>query len=75
MRQINIEHMNNKQRQELLKGLDEYYTNHKELLKESFSQENTVEINGLTHIQVDCSAEEWVKSLGGVNIEDIRWQN
>ena len=67
--------MNKKQRQELLKGLDEYYANHKELLKESNTLENTIEINGLTHIQVDCSAEEWIELVGGVNFEDIKWQN
>ena len=67
--------MDKKQKQELLKGLNEYYANYRELLRESDIQENTVEINGLTHIQVDCSAEEWIKSVGGVNIEDIKWQN
>ena len=67
--------MNKKPEQELLKGLDEYYANHKELLRESNAPETTLEINGLTHILVDCSAEEWIKSVGGVNIEDIKWQN
>ena len=67
--------MDKKRKQELLKGLNEYYANHRELLRESDTQENTVEINGLTHIQVDCSADEWIKSVGGVNIEDIKWQN
>lgn len=62
-------------KQELLKGLNEYYANHRELLIESQTIENTVEINGLTHIQVDSSAEEWIKSVGGINIEDIKWQN
>lgn len=63
--------MNKKRKLELLKEQNEYYANHKELLKESNTLENTIEINGLTHIQVDCSADEWIKSVGGVNIEDI----
>ena len=59
---------------ELLEGLDECYAQRTDLLTESNTPQKTMEINGLTYIQVDCTAEEWIKSVGGVNIEDAQWQ-
>lgn len=66
--------MDENKKKELLKGLDEYYANRTDLLTETNTPQNTVEINGLTYIQIDYTAEEWIKSVGGVNIEDIQWQ-
>ena len=70
----NCRYMDEKMKKELLEGLDEYYAKRTDLLKESNTPQKTVEINGITHIVVDCTAEEWIKSVGGVNIEDIQWQ-
>lgn len=66
--------MDEEKKKELLKGLDEYYAKRTDLFSESDTSQKTVEINGLTYIQVDCTAEEWIESVGGVNIEDIQWQ-
>lgn len=71
----NCRYMDEKMKKELLEGLDEYYAKRTDLLKESNTPQKTVEINGITHIVVDCTAEEWIQSVGGVNIEDIQWQN
>ena len=61
--------------EELLKGLDEYYSNRKDVLNEQSQNQKTIVINGITHIAVDSTIEEWAKSVGAVNIEDIQWQN
>lgn len=66
--------MDEELKRELLEGLDEYYAQRTDLLAESNTPQKTMEINGLTYIQVDCTAEEWIKSVGGVNIEDVQWQ-
>ena len=66
--------MDEELKRELLEGLDEYYAQRTDLLTESNTPQKTMEINGLTYIQADCTAEEWIKSVGGVNIEDVQWQ-
>ena len=59
----------------LLAGLDEYYSNRKELLCEGNQPQKTIVINGITHIAVDSTIEKWAKSVGAVSIDDIQWQN
>ena len=66
--------MDEEKKEKLLKGLDEYYAMRTDLQTENSSPQKTVVINGLTYIVVDCKAEEWIKSVGGVDIEDIQWQ-
>lgn len=65
------ETMDNETKAKLLKGLDEYYAKRTDLLKKP---EKTIEINGLIYTVVDCTAEEWIESVGGVKIDDIQWQ-
>lgn len=50
--------MDEELKRELLEGLDEYYAQRTDLLTESNTPQKTMEINGLTYIQVDCTAEE-----------------
>ena len=66
--------MDENKKKELLKGLDEYYTKRTDLLTESSTSQKTVEINGFTHIVVDSTVDEWAKSVGAIDIEDIQWQ-
>ena len=65
--------MDKETKKELLEGLDEYYSQRTDLLADNNLPQKTIVINGLIHIQVDCTAEEWIKSVGGVDIEDIQW--
>jgi hypothetical protein len=66
--------MNEITKKKLLKGLDEYYAKRKDLLSETTTPRKTVKINELTYTQVDCTAEEWIESVGGIKIDDIQWQ-
>ena len=61
--------------EELLKGLDEYYSNRKDVLNEQSQNQKTIVINGITHIAVDATIEVLAKSVGAVNIEDMQWHN
>ena len=65
--------MDEETKKELLEGLDEYYAQRTDLLTGNDLAQKTIVINGLIHIQVNCKAEEWIKSVGCVDIEDIRW--
>lgn len=65
--------MDEKTKKELLEGLDEYYAQRKDLMIDKNLPQKTIVINGLTYIRVDCTAKEWIKSVGGVDIEDIQW--
>ena len=65
--------MDEETKKELLEGLDEYYAQRTDLLTGNDLPQKTIVINGLIHIQVNCTAEEWIKSVGCVDIEDIRW--
>ena len=66
--------MDSKKKKELLKGLDEYYAKRTDLLTECDSLQETIEINGFTHIVVNTTIDEWAKSVGAVDIEEIQWQ-
>ena len=65
--------MDEQMKKRLFIGLDEYYAHRTDLMAENNTPQKTVEINGITHIVVDCTAEEWIQSVGGVSIDDIRW--
>ena len=65
--------MDEETKNKLLEGLDEYYAQRTDVLTGNDLLQKTIKINGLIHIQVDCTAEEWIKSVGGVDIEDIQW--
>ena len=71
---IKCKTMDEKKKKELLEGLDEYYAKRRNLDTEINASQKTVEINGFTHIVVDSTIDEWAKSVGAVDIEDIQWQ-
>ena len=60
---------------DILQGLDEYYSKRKDLQVEQNQPQRTIEINGIIHIAIDSTIEEWAKKVGAVDIDDIEWQN
>ena len=54
--------MDEKKKKELLEGLEEYYAKRTDLKIDKCTPQKTVVINGLTHIVVDCTIDEWTKS-------------
>ena len=60
--------------EDILNGLDEYYSKRRDLLVEQKQPQRTIEINGIVHIAIDSTIEEWAKKVGAVNIDDIEWQ-
>lgn len=65
--------MTEEKKKQILKGLDEYYANRKDVLSEDINQE-IVMIDGLPHIRVHMSTEEFCKKNNLIDINDIQWQ-
>ena len=64
--------MNNERKDYLLRGLDEYYKNRKDILTEGKNKE-VIEINGIRMTKIPCSFEEYAKKNNLINSHDVTW--
>lgn len=64
--------MTNERKEYLLRGLDEYYKNRKDILMEDAGNE-VVEINGILATKIPCTFEEYAKKNNLINAHDIIW--
>lgn len=64
--------MDENKKKELLKGLDEYYANRRDILNES-DDSQIVEINGLKVRKINGTIEDYAREHNLVNIQDVQW--
>lgn len=59
-------------KKELLKGLDEYFANRRDLLNES-DESQIIEINGLKVRKINGTIADYARGHNLVNIQDVQW--
>lgn len=64
--------MNEEKKRELLKGLDEYYANRRDILNES-NNTPIIEINGLKVRKINGTIADYAREHNLVNIQDVQW--
>lgn len=65
--------MNEQERKDILKGLDEVYAKRPQTLLNESSQFETVMIGGYAVKKISGSFNDYAKSNGLINIDDVQW--
>ena len=64
--------MDEKKTEELLKGLDEYYANRRDVFDES-NDSQIIEIYGLKVRKINGTIADYARGHNLVNIQDVQW--
>lgn len=65
--------LSEKEKQEMLKGLDEVYARRKTYIIENENPQDYVIINGIRVRKIKGSFEDYAKTNGLINAKDIEW--